>query len=423
MKKWISEEYRPLARMIIAVLFFGLLMVAALVYLDRITGFLGKLTGLMSPFLIGGGLAFIQMPIARRMERILTRTLFRNPEKTRMPRVISAVISLLVLILFLLIFMNILMPQVIDSCNTLVKQVTAFVNDNDEQINSLLKRAGFISADVDPLNSVWQNILSSATKYIDLVPSLLKTSYELVYSLVFKTLIGLIVSFYLLIDSKRISRKCKKVIYAMMEKEKADRFLLWCRKANRLFAGFTTGKIVDSIVIGVICYIVMTIMGLEYTTLISVIIGVTNILPFFGPFIGAIPSILILAIVNPMSALKFAIMILILQQLDGNVIGPKILGDYVGISPLLTMAAILVGSGLWGFAGLMISVPLCALIYAVIQYYVDGRLTAKDLSTHTHYYDNLPVSPEEPQPSKGSYLKRIRDAISKKKYKSQKKSN
>ena len=207
----------------------------------------------------------------------------------------------------------------------------------------------------------------------------------------------------------------KKVIYALMERENADRFLRWCRKANRLFAGFTTGKIVDSIVIGILCYIIMLILGLEYATLISVIVGITNVLPFFGPFIGAIPSILILAIVNPASALKFAILILVLQQLDGNVIGPKILGDYVGISPMLTMGAILVGSGLWGFTGLLISVPLCALAYAIIQSYVDGRLTAKGLSTHTHFYDGLPEELEEPHQRKPGYFARVREAIRKRK--------
>ena len=404
MKKIVPEEYRPLSRMIMAVTAFGILLVGALVYLDRITGFISQVTGILSPFLVGGALAFIQMPIARWIEKLLTKTLFRRSLKTRAPRVISAAAALLLLVLFLLIFLNILLPQAIASVNTLIKQVTAFVDENDETINSLMKRAGLISADVDPLNSVWQNILSSATNYVDLLPSVLKTSYNLVYSIVFKFLIGLIVSFYLLIDSKRISRKCKQACYALMEKDNAERLILWSRKASRLFAGFTTGKIVDSIVVGIICYIVMLIMGLEYPLLISVIIGVTNVLPFFGPFIGAIPSILILAIVNPPSALKFAIFILILQQLDGNLIGPKILGDYVGISPLLTMGAILLGSGLMGFTGLIISVPLCALLYALIHTLIENRLVAKGLPTHTHSYDMIPPEEKEEEAPRKAYV-------------------
>ena len=411
MRKWIPEEYRPLARLITTLMLFAALLVAGLIYLDRITGFVSTLLGILSPFLVGGALAFIQMPIARRIEDLLCRTLFRRSLKPRAPRVISAIISIVLLVLALLIFLNILLPQVIASGSTLVKQVTAFVNENDEQINSLLKRAGLISADVDPLNSVWQNILSSLSQYMDVVPTVLRTSYDLVYSIVFKTLIGLIISCYLLIDSRRISRKCKRVCYAMMEKSRAERLILWSRKANRLFAGFTTGKIVDSIVVGIICYLAMLIMGLEYPLLISVIIGVTNVLPFFGPFIGAIPSILILAIVNPPSALKFAIFILILQQLDGNLIGPKILGDYVGISPLLTMAAILIGSGLLGFVGLIISVPVCALLYALVHTLIDEKLARKGLPTDTHSYDMIPAEAEPEVPPKASYLARLRQKL------------
>ncbi len=411
MRKWIPEEYRPIARLITTLMLFAALLVAGLIYLDRITGFVSSLIGILSPFLVGGALAFIQMPIARRIEGLLCRTLFRRSRKPRAPRVISAIVSIALLILALLIFLNILLPQVVASGSTLVKQVTAFVNENDEQINSLLKRAGLISADVDPLNSVWQNILSSLTQYMDVVPTLLRTSYDLVYSVVFKTLIGLIISFYLLIDSRRISRKCKRACYALMEKSRAERLILWSRKANRLFAGFTTGKIVDSIVVGVLCYLAMLIMGLEYPLLISVIIGVTNVLPFFGPFIGAIPSILILAIVNPPSALKFAIFILILQQLDGNLIGPKILGDYVGISPLLTMAAILIGSGLLGFVGLIISVPVCALLYALVHTLIDEKLARKGLPTDTHSYDMIPAEEEQEAPLKASYLARIRQKL------------
>ena len=407
MKHLIPEEYRPLAKMITGVTFFAIMMVGILVYLDRITGFVSRLIGILSPFLVGGALAFIQMPIARRIELFLTRTLFRRSLKARVPRIISAIVSILAVVMGIYIFMSILLPQVIASVSTLAKQISIFVNENDETINNFLKRAGIISADVDPLNSVWQNILSYATNYISVVPSVLKTSYDLVYSIVFKTLIGLIISFYLLIDSKRISRKCKQICYACLERDRAERLILWSRKANRLFAGFTTGKIVDSIIVGIICYLTMLLMRLEYPVLISVIIGVTNVLPFFGPFIGGIPSVLILAIVNPPSALKFGIFILILQQLDGNLIGPKILGDYVGISPMLTMAAILIGSGLMGFVGLVISVPVCAFIYAVVKAYIDGKLTEKGLSTHTHAYDMLPITDEPQEMPKAPFFSRL----------------
>ena len=411
MKRWIPEEYRPLARMITAVTAATVLMVAALVYMDRITGFVSQVLGILSPFLVGGALAFIQMPITRRLERLL-KPLFRRKPESRAPRMISAILSIVILVLLLAVFLNILMPQVVESSASLVRQVTTFVDENDEAVNDFLKKAGLISEDVDPLNSVWQNILSSAANYVGVLPTVLRTSYNLVYSVIFKLLIGLIVSFYLLTDSRRLSQVCKKICYALIEKNRADRVIYWTRKASRIFAGFTTGKIVDSLIVGIICYFMMLLMGLEYPLIISVVIGVTNVLPFFGPFIGAIPSILILLIVNPMSALKFAVFILILQQVDGNVIGPKILGDYTGISPLLTMGAILLGSGLLGFVGLIISVPLCALLYAMAQVYMEERLQKKGLPADTASYEDIPPKDREEAPKEG-YLERIRKKIRK----------
>ena len=408
MKRLIPEEYRPLSRMILAMVLVAAALAGALVYLDRLGSLLSKLAGILSPFMIGGALAFIQMPLARRVELGLRKTLFRKRPESRAPRTLASLLSILVLLLIVLLFLNILLPQVIESGESLVKQVTDFVNENDETVNDLLKKAGMISEDVDPLNSVWQNILSSATRYIDVLPSVLKTSYNLVYSIVFRTLVGLIVSFYFLADSRRISRVSKKICYALWPREKVERLVFWTRKANRLFAGFTVGKLVDSLIVGVICYVSMLLLGLEYPLIISVVVGVTNVLPFFGPFIGAVPSILILLIVHPISALKFAIMILVLQQLDGNVIGPKILGDYVGISPLLTMGAILVGSGLFGFVGLVVSVPVCALLYAIFQTVVEGRLKARDLPVDAESYENIPPRAEEPGQKKRSLLSRLR---------------
>ena len=148
-------------------------------------------------------------------------------------------------------------------------------------------------------------------------------------------------------------------------------------------------------IIGVICYVCMLIFGIEYPLLISVIVGVTNIIPFFGPLIGAIPCALILLLVNPLSALWFLVFIVILQQLDGNVIGPFILGDYVGLSPFWIMLSIMVGGGLFGFAGMLLSVPLCALVYAIVQVVMEARLRKRNLPTESESYIQAPENLQE----------------------------
>ncbi|MBQ3705486.1 MAG: AI-2E family transporter [Clostridia bacterium] len=393
MKHLIPEEYRKVSRAAMAVIAFAALLAAVLIYLDRITAFLSSLMSTLTPFFFGGALAFIQMPIDRRLSSLLRKTLFRKKPNSKGVRIISTVASLLLIIAFLVLFCYILLPQVADSGATLVNQVTRFVDENDDAINQYLKRLGLVSEDVDPLNSTWQNLLSYATNYASLLPTVLRTSYNMVYTAIFTLFIGLIVSFYLLWDRERLARQGKKLCYALMKKDTCELFIYWVRRASRTFAGFTTGKIIDSLIVGVLCYVFMLIAGLEYSALISVIIGVTNILPFFGPFIGAVPSILILLIVNPSSALKFAIFILILQQVDGNIIGPKILGDYTGISSLLTMVAIIVGSALFGFVGMLLSVPVCAVLYAMFKTMMNRRLVEKGLPESSDAYGEDPPVP------------------------------
>ena len=377
MNRWIPEEYRKQARTAMAVVAFGVALVGVLIYLDRITGFVRQILGLMSPFFVGGALAYIQLPIARRIDKGL-RILFRvKKPDAKWPGLVSSLISLLILVLLIAGFMSILLPQVISSMQSLVGVITRFVDENSGQINQYLRQFGFIAADTESLNSAWQNILSSASNYVGIAVQILRTSYNLVYSVIFQTFLGLITSFYLLKDRARISAAFTRYSAAILPTDVHTRLVTHTRQANQIFAGFTTGKLLDSLIIGVICYIGMLIMGLEYSLLISVIIGITNILPFFGPFIGAVPSILILLIVNPSSAIKFTIFILVLQQIDGNIIGPKILGDYVGITPLLSMFAIILFGGLFGFVGMLLGVPVAALLYSIFRTAMDARQARK----------------------------------------------
>ena len=216
-----------------------------------------------------------------------------------------------------------------------------------------------------------------------------------IYTVVFQLFVGLITAFYLLMDKERFCNQSKKICYATMRRETCESLIYWTRHASHIFAGFISGKILDSIIIGVLCYLGMLLFKMEYALLISVIVGVTNIIPFFGPFIGAVPSILILLIVNPYSALWFAVFILVLQQLDGNVIGPLILGDYVGISPLWIMISIVIGGGLFGFVGMLLSVPVFALIYAIIKALLENRLKKRGLPVHSSCYADAPEKLEK----------------------------
>lgn len=187
---------------------------------------------------------------------------------------------------------------------------------------------------------------------------------------------ALISSVYMLMGKDRLLRKA---VLALLPLPRARSVLEVCSRANRVFGGFIIGKIIDSSIIGVLCFVCMTLLRLPFAVLISVIVGVTNIIPFFGPFIGAVPSILILLIVDPIAALKFAVFVLLLQQFDGNILGPEILGDSTGLSALWVLVAIIVSGGLFGFAGMVVGVPVFAVLYALASSFFARRLWEKGI--------------------------------------------
>jgi predicted PurR-regulated permease PerM len=181
----------------------------------------------------------------------------------------------------------------------------------------------------------------------------------------------------------------KKINFALFSEKTADKLVYITNLANKSFSGYVSGQLIDSLMVGIITYIVMLIFGWPYPMLIAVIIGVTNILPFFGPFIGAIPSAIIILLINPWQALSFVIFILILQQIEGNIIAPRILGKSVGMSAIWVVFAIIVGGGLFGFVGMVIGVPTFSVIYTLVKEFIAKRLEKKNLSVNTNDYKKV----------------------------------
>lgn len=374
----------------ICVVAFGISFAALIVYFDHIWGFISKLLDLASPFILGFGLAFLLVPVQRQMEKILQKTCFRRKDRPKLKRAIATVLAILLAFLLVYVMLRILLPQVIRSITSIVQFVSAMLKDKSSQLNQILLKWDFLHFDGDELVVAWENIVSTYISNIAMLLDNLVLISKTIVGVFIDLLVSVITAFYILIDKDRLCAQIKKIGYSLLPKEKNESLIFWTREANRLFAGFITGKIIDSAIIGVICYFGMIIFKMEYPLLISLVIGVTNIIPFFGPFIGWAPCALILLLVNPISALWFSIFILFLQQLDGNVIGPHILGDYVGVSALSIMIAIVIGGGLFGFAGMLVSVPVYALIYAIIRTWIYGRLKKKDMSINTGDYVHAP---------------------------------
>ena len=380
-----SEQHsKTISNIIVAAATVG--MLAVLVYLQPILSVFSDIMGTVAPFFVGFALAFLQLPIVKRVDRFLARFMTRP----KLTRGLAVGASLLLLLAIIAAFIGIVLPQLVDSIKQLVSNITAFLYSNEEYLNQLLVQWDFLSFEGDELVVGWEKILSQASNYITIVINNVMAIGSRIYTAVFQLFVGLITAVYLLIDKERFSAQAKKILYSIMKKDSCETLIYWTRRANRIFAGFINGKIIDSAIMGALCYVGMLIFRMEYALLISVIVGVTNIIPFFGPFIGAIPSILILLIVNPMSALWFSLFILGLQQLDGNVIGPLILGDYVGISPIWIMVSIVIGGGLFGFVGMLLSVPVFALCYAIVKTLIEEQLKKRGLPIHSTDFTNAP---------------------------------
>ena len=215
---------------------------------------------------------------------------------------------------------------------------------------------------------------------------------------IYNLAIGIIASVYLLCNMEGFGASCKRMIYSILSVDRAKKFLDALAFVNKTFMGFINGKLVDSAIIGVLCYIVCSILDMPFTLLVSVIVGVTNIIPFFGPFIGAIPSSIIILMVSPIKCLIFVVFVFLLQQLDGNVIGPKILGSTTGVSAFWVMFSIILGAGLFGFWGMLLGLPVFVVIYTAINLAVEDSLKRKNLPSEQLDYFGLdhidPISME-----------------------------
>ena len=381
----------------------------------RFDGFgsaISTLTGILMPFIYGAVIAYLLKPVCNTIEGFLRRFI---PEK--MKGLISALsIALTILLGLLLIYALCMMiiPQLITSVTTLYytaqRNIARFVQwanhvefiENNQQIMDLLNNA------YDALNTSVDNLVK--TKLLPSMQNILSGAAIGVLNVVTwakNLVIGIIVAVYMLASRKRFVQQAKLVLYSVFKPVWAGRIIEEIQYADKMFGGFINGKIMDSAIIGVLCYIGCLIFKFPSALLVSVIIGVTNVIPFFGPFIGAIPATLLILIQNPIKALWFVLFVLVLQQLDGNIIGPKILGNTTGLSSFWVLFAILLFGGLWGFVGMIVGVPLFAVIYDVIKKLViHGLQRNQELTLLNSYHDQFgdpaddaAAQPAAPQPA------------------------
>ena len=364
----------------------------------RFDGFgsaISTLTGILMPFIYGAVIAYLLKPVCNTIEAFLRRFI---PEKMKgLINALSVTFTILFGLLLVYALFMMIVPQLITSVTTLYytaqANITKFMYwanhlefiEKNEQIMELLNSAyAALNTNLDTwikntLLPSMQNILSGAALGVLNVVVVLKN-----------LIIGIIVAVYMLASRKRFVQQGKLVLHSIVRPRWAQLITEEVKYADKMFGGFINGKIMDSAIIGVLCYIGCLIFKFPSALLVSVIIGVTNVIPFFGPFIGAIPATLLILIQSPIKALWFVLFVLVLQQLDGNIIGPKILGNTTGLSSFWVLFAILLFGGLWGFVGMIVGVPLFAVIYDVIKKLViHGLQRNQELTLLNSYHDQF----------------------------------
>lgn len=372
----------------------GLLVFFALYRFESIANILKNIIRILAPVIYGLAFAYVLNPMVRfwekQFEKLFNKTITNVQKLKKASRSFGIFASLLLTIVALYILFSLVIPELIDTIYGLVIAIPKQMEEFERYITGIIDANNEVSALLQTvivsLGDWFENWLKN-----DLLKQVtgLTTGIFNVVNVLIDIILGFIISVYVLSSKETFITKSKMIIYAIFSTEHANAVLKVARKSSHIFSGFISGKLIDSVIIGILCFIGLSIMDMPYVILVSVIVGVTNVIPFFGPYIGAIPSAFLILLANPIKGIYFIIFIIILQQIDGNIIGPKILGEFTGLTAFWVVFSILLGGGLFGFAGMLLGVPVFAVLYYIAGQVIEHLLRKKKLPTSEEPYINL----------------------------------
>ena len=381
-----NNRYATIAMYSFLVICASILLYLGISNINEIKSSLNDFVSTLQPYIIGGTLAYLLNFILKFYEeRVLSHEMLKKMKKSG-KRAIGLVLTYITASIITYLFIQFVLPQLISSIVGLANNIPQYVEDFTKLANDLINNMNLQPEYIDLITNKFGELV---TYIITIISNLLPVVGNFIVeatSSILNIIIGIIVSIYILIDKEKFMALGKKVVYAFSSEERANFILRLATQSNMTFSRFIGCKILDSFIIGILTFIILTIFKMPYVILISVIVGVTNIIPFFGPFIGGIPAAIIILFVSPTKALWFVIIIIIIQQIDGNIIGPKILGDSIGISAFWILFSLLVAAKLMGFVGMVIGVPLFAIFYSIIKEIVELKLNKKGLPINTEEY-------------------------------------
>lgn len=412
------EQYKRLVAIGVTafcVIAASILLVFAIFQFQVLRGFAARIWRILRPFLYGFVLAYLLLPVYNFLRRQLKKLFSRRPgtEKTEKRRGLfaSGIAAACTMLFFLALvtgFGFLVLPELSRSIVSIVqsapdtgRRVIAWaerlLRDHPEIETTVAELIDRYIGDVSSWAETY--VVPYVSEFVNGLSSSILVTVTETFNFLKNAVIGLIAAIYMLVNKNVFLSQGKKLTYAVLPVRYANLFLENVRFVHRTFSGFITGKLLDSLIIGIICYIFCVIVRMPYNMLVSVLIGITNVIPFFGPFIGAIPSALLILTVSPLQCVTFVIFIIILQQFDGNVLGPRIVGSAVGISSFWVMFSIIFCSGLFGFLGMLIGVPLFALLLSLVAALCRRSLAHKSLPLETARYEDLAsIDPETGEP-------------------------
>lgn len=385
-----NSQYFTIAIYVIAVVAIAAVIFKAIISLDQTIAWIKSVLDVLMPFIIGFLIAFILNPAVKMFCRLLEK--YTKIKKKGVIKGIAIAITYILLLGLVLVSVFGVVPQIVNSLTDLINSALTVIPQSASEFNQFLTQLHerFPSLDISAIQDTVDNMLPSLLNYIrDFASNIVPTLYSLsmsIMQLLLNLVIALIVSIYILTDKKILLGTVKASIYAFLPQKRIPYIMDTLKECNDIFGGFVIGKAIDSLIIGALCFVGMTILRLPYTLLISLIVGITNMIPYFGPFIGAVPGAIVMLMVSPLKAVVFIIMIFALQQFDGLYLGPKILGQSVGLRPLWIIVAITIGGSIAGVLGMFLGVPIMAVLRYLVMRTLKQRLEKREVKNIERFH-------------------------------------
>jgi len=386
-----NKRYNTYAAYAVGVLIAAVIFIFVLLRWDEFDSVLSQIVGVCKPLIYAIGIAYLLWPLLTFFEKKVFGKLEKQRPRKKLVRILALICTYIIFLLVLTLFFGTVIPQISSSFTMLMDRMSMYISTAQTWIDDFIGQTTFVDAEL--INNIVDRLNDLINQFITWIYDNFRralsgvTSYAANFATeIWNVVLGIIFAVYFLLFKERLLAQVKKLSMSLLSENLYKKAAHYACLTDHTFGGFINGKLLDSLIIGILCFILMSIFRMPYAPLISLIIGITNVIPFFGPFIGAIPSTFFVFIADPSMTLWFVLMVFLLQQLDGNVIGPKILGDFIGLSPLWVIVSITVMGGLLGVFGMFLGVPTFAVIYAFIKEITEKKLDKKGLPTDTDAY-------------------------------------